>query len=852
MSDALLRPCLSPEQWDAMKDLFLRTIESAPDERAAALERASQRDPAVAAEVRRMLSRHEDAIAFFERMQISIGVSGLQEAEFGPEDVLGGRFRVVRFVASGGMGQVYEAQDLQLGGRVAVKVLRRDIAEWPGAIERFHEEIRLARTITAPQVCRVFDISSHPRKGSLPAVVFFTMEFLEGETLARKLLRDGPLSPGEARRILGQLSIGLQCAHATGILHCDFKPGNIMLCGERVVITDFGLARRSAAGRSGEAGGLEGGTPSYVAPEQVLKEPESTATDVYALGIVAYEIVTGKLPFPGASIWEIERKRIEEPPIPPREARPDLPAAWERAILRCLQRLPADRYQSPLDFAEAIGCNEGSGPSRRTFLGLAAAAAIAISAGAYWRIRRTRPETAPGIAIAINPFTGDAALQYLADGTADRLSDSLGTLPGVRVIARAATERIARRAGNAAQAGSTPVDIAYVVSGEVSGSGKEVRIHLALTEPSDGAQIWSSTYTVGNEQIEAVPPAAVRAMVHALKLDLNPTQLTAATGQFTENGEAYQLYLLGRFNASKRTLDAMRESVTFLRRSVELDPRFALAHAALAYSLFQFGMMDRVSAAQNVSLARESAARALSLQSECAEAFLVQALIAHFADWNWSEAEAGYQRAIRADPNSVLARQWYARMLCARRRFAEANQQLDAALLLDPFDPALRIARGINLTYSGHALQAVELLQLLAAEDPDHTNVFNPLSCALEAAGRYPEAIRVAELGVQLTNRKSFMLSQLGHLYALTRQDALARQILAELLTQVDAGLASPAEVASVYAGWKDTANTLDWLEKGLPGRQLGSLYLAVDPQVDFLRHNQRFQVILAKIHPGL
>jgi len=843
----------STERWEAIKELFLRAIENPPDKRAEFLGEnhdIAAHDDADYQEVRLLVAGHDQAVGFFDRLQNSIGVSVRQEVEFSAGDILSGRFRIVRFVASGGMGQVYEAEDLKLGGRLAIKVLRSDIAAWPGVIERFHSEIRLARAIITPNVCRVFDIAHHQRPSGEP-VTFFTMEFLEGETLAQKLRREGRLSIPAARTILAGVTDGLHCAHLGGILHCDLKPGNVMLCGDRVVVTDFGLARQTSSETSGDSEGAVG-TPSYVAPEQVLREPESAPTDIYSLGIVAYEMVTGQLPFRGTSVWEIERRRLEESPAAPRTICPDIPVAWERAILRCLRRQPGERFASVGDFARAIGCHEVQPSSRRVFLWASGAAITLVSMGVLWRIRVTPEGPSTATSIAINEFTADRNLAYLAEGTADRLADSLGTLPGVRVIARLATSRISRSNVGLADARSGMNAGAYTLAGDVHGSGNEVRIHLVLTEPKSGAQIWSATYTVGNGQIEAVPPLALRAIIQALHLDLNPARLTAVTARMTNSAEAYQLYLLGRFNSSKRTLEFMGESVKYLQQSVRVDNNFAAAHAALAYSLFQFGMMDRVSAADNVNLARESAARALALQADSAEAFLVQALIAHFVDWDWNTAEHGYRRAIEADPNSVLARQWYARMLTSRRRFAEADAQIEAAVSLDPFDPALRIARGINLTYSGRAREAVDQLRLLAAEDPEHTNVFPPLSCALEVIGQYREATQAAEMGVQLSNRQSFTLSQLGHIYALAGRGEEARNILAELLRQVDTGHASPAEVAMVYAGWKDTSNTLIWLEKGLVGHERGPLLLAVDPQVDFLRHNPKFKEILAKIHPGL
>jgi tetratricopeptide (TPR) repeat protein len=317
---------------------------------------------------------------------------------FAPGELLAHRFRIVRFLGHGGMGDVYEAEDEEVHGRVALKTVRSEIAGLAGALERFTREIRLARKVTHPNVCRIFDISHHGE------VTFLTMELLAGETLEQRMRRTGAMREAEALPIARQMAEGLSAAHRVGVVHRDFKPANVMLVpedgGERAVVMDFGLAR----GGEPVAGGLTVrgdvlGTPTYMAPEQVAGEEITPATDVYAFGIVLYEMVTGAPPFVGETAMSTAVKRLREDPEPPRLKAPGLSPAWEAAILRCLARDPRQRFAGVRDAAAVLS---GEAPPtvglprlrrRRELLALAALAVLlATAGGGWWLWRRPRAE----------------------------------------------------------------------------------------------------------------------------------------------------------------------------------------------------------------------------------------------------------------------------------------------------------------------------------------------------------------------------------------------------------------------------------------------------------------------------
>ena len=356
-----------------MKDLFEAALELAPERRAAFLTQACGNDAALRGEVELLLEHHERTGSFLSSRQSLVGASAAIRPVFPPGEIVSGRFRIVRFIGRGGIGEVYEARDLELGTRVALKTLRPEIALNAWALDRLKQEIQLARQVTHPNVCRIFDMGRHrapgAREGGSTDRVFFTMELLEGESLADRLHREGRMSFGKALPLIRQMAAALQAAHNARVIHCDFKPSNVLLvaqaapeCPTRAVVTDFGLARANADTtfgsesfvRSITAPGQLLGTLAYMAPEQLEGREATTATDVYALGLVIYELITGRRPFPDDAPLAGAFLRIKEPPPSPRNYLPDLDAACEQSILFCLRTDPAKRFQSAREVVESF------------------------------------------------------------------------------------------------------------------------------------------------------------------------------------------------------------------------------------------------------------------------------------------------------------------------------------------------------------------------------------------------------------------------------------------------------------------------------------------------------------------
>lgn len=382
---------MTPERWSRLKTLFTQALEVGASERPEFIQNVCGGDSELASQLTALMREYESATASLDRPLISqtrlleYVLSGIRA--FASGDIAGGRFRIVRFIAEGGMGEVYEAEDLELGGCVAVKTLRPAIASHASVVARFKQEIQLARKVTHPNASRIFDIFRHDFPDQGGVVTFLTMEMLAGETLSARIARAGRMRQDEAMALIEQIARGLAAVHAEGIIHRDFKSPNVMLVEQpggriRAVVTDFGLAReKSSEWPQPGTGGFEG-TMAYAAPEQIENLPLSPAADIYSLGVVMFEIVTGRLPFLGDTPREQGAKRLQEDPPSPREFAPDLDRRWEQTILACLQRDPGARPQTALEVLDRLQTRRQT--SRRWLLAFAGAATIGTAFNWWW------------------------------------------------------------------------------------------------------------------------------------------------------------------------------------------------------------------------------------------------------------------------------------------------------------------------------------------------------------------------------------------------------------------------------------------------------------------------------------
>jgi tetratricopeptide (TPR) repeat protein/tRNA A-37 threonylcarbamoyl transferase component Bud32 len=581
---------------------------------------------------------------------------GRREAvpSFTPGALVAHRYRIVRFIARGGMGEVYEVEDLELRERVALKTVRPDVAHDEIAIERFRREIQLARRVTHPNVCRIFDVAHHRPEGSAAGVIFLTMELLPGETLAERLRRTGLLSQGAALPIVRQIAGALHAAHQVGVVHRDLKPGNVVLVdgrdGVRAVVTDFGLARRErgddpqGVSLTGAAGVV--GTPAYLAPEQIEGKESTPAVDIYALGIVLYEMLTGTVPFLGDNALSTAVKRLQEAPPSPRVHVPGLAVHWEAAILRCLARDPAARFSTALDLVEALAPPQASAaipppaaplpssaapPSRRHGLKvglLAALVLVAVGVGAIrfsqWRARQMEPQqrlaqlterVTPRPSVAVLGFknlTGTPGTEWLSAGLAEMLSTELGASGKLRIVpgenvARAKvelglgdSESLARDTlGRLRTLLGTDAVILGSYATVEGPRGRTIRLDLRLQDAIRGETTARVAETATEAELFALVGRAGEKLRRKLGVDESGGKVARAS--LAANPEAARLFAEG---LQKLRLFDPVGARDLLARAVAVDPGNAPAHSGLAAAWAALGYDGK---------AREEAKAALDL-----------------------------------------------------------------------------------------------------------------------------------------------------------------------------------------------------------------------------------------------
>jgi len=607
---------------------------------------------------------------------------------FRPGDLVSGRFRIVRFIARGGMGELYEAEDLELEEKVALKTIRPEIAADHRVNQRFRREVQLARKITHPGICRIFDLFQHqpvPREGGVPPPVFFvTMELLDGETLAELLQREGPLTLERAVPIALQMAGALAAAHSVGIVHRDFKSNNVMVLRTqsaadppRVVVTDFGLAyspsdMQLGSGASISVAGEILGTPEYMAPEQIQGDAVTPATDVYALGIVLYETVTGVRPFdPVTSLASVMRRVSGPPPRPPRELNRDIPAVWDGVITRCLNSAPADRF---VDAAAVMAALRGDGgarrlPSRRALAASVVGLLLLVAGGALsWLEWGPKPQGAtptmteavervrPSVAVlGFRNLTGREDTEWVSLALAEMLTTELTGTEALRSVPGETIDRMKTELALAAVDSFSPETLAriranvgadYVVSGSYvavgEGSGMTIRLDIRVQDSRDGRTAAAFGESGSETDLVDLVAKVGERLLEQLGIEAMPGALASIRASAPTSAEATRLYTQGLMHLRGFDPIAARAS---LERAIQADAEFPLAHSALADTWSALGYDER---------ARQSAERAFELSGKLSriDRLQVEGTYREMAR-SWQEAIVVWQTLVDLYPDDI-------------------------------------------------------------------------------------------------------------------------------------------------------------------------------------------------------
>jgi TolB-like protein/Tfp pilus assembly protein PilF len=691
--------------------------------------------------------------------------------------------------------------------------------------------------------------------------LWFTMPYVEGESLRERLRRERQLPISEAVRIAMEAARALEFAHRHGVIHRDIKPENLLLTSDgSTLVADFGVARALDQIGGLTETGVVVGTPAYMSPEQAAGDRTiGPRTDIYSLACVLYEMLAGEPPYTGPNPQALLARRLSEP-VPHLRPTRDVSPAVEQTVMRALSRSPADRYATAGDLAAALQAADSgaasavklaesrSRPSTRLWLLGGGLVAVLVVAVAVWgRSRARTPEAATTAAVpasaAVLPFADLSPghdQEYFSDGLTDELITALSKVDGLRVAARTSSFQYKGHEVDVRQVGRQ-LDVGSVLEGSVRRSGNRVRISAQLVSARDGYQLWADAYDRDLADVFAVQEDIARSIVGALKVHLGGRAATRLATRPTQDLEAHDLYLKGRFAWNQRSVAGMREAVRYLEQAIARDPSFAQAQAALASAYLLVGPYSGAPLAESWAKSKAAAARALALDSTLAEAHTARAYGAMIYDWDWPASEASFRRAIAADSTYPTAHQWYGNFLWSRGRLDEALQQMEVAHRLDPLSRIIGTEMGQTLYLMHRYDEAEKRLKETLDLDPNYPHALYILGLIHVQQRRHAEGIAEMRRSVELGGFQEDLAGGLAYAYGVSGDRASFNKLVAELEKRMANGSFGPFPLALAYTGLGETTRAFEYLNRAIDVHDIFLPEDFFDPQLDPLRRDSRF-----------
>jgi len=755
-----------------------------------------------------------------------------------------GHYQIASLIGAGGMGEVYLADDHQLGRRVAIKILPDSVSRDEDAKRRMQREARAVAALDHPNVCTIYEVGEHDGRP------FIVMQYVEGTTLFDRM-KESRLSFSEGVDIAVQIAAALDEAHSHGVIHRDVKPLNIMLTPRgQVKVLDFGLAKFTDTDAGALTGptddlqsraGIVTGTAPYMSPEQLRGTPIDARSDLFSLGVVLYEIATGRRPFERPNtVATITAILFEEPdPLEEDEWSPLAPI-----LRRCLAKEPSKRYATSGMLLEALKDLKSRPRSRPRRARTAEMDVTQLM---------DRPVTPPpkgriDSIVVLPSVTGtlDASLEYLVYGLSEGIVNALSHVRKLRVIAQSTAARYAGTAPDPRRVGSE-LNVAAIVGVRARVDGDQLHADVELVATEDGSLLWSSQYVRAIRDVASLSEAIAEDIAERVRVKGGSGPRKVTKKKRAIDPEAQQLFLKGRFQWIKRHPEAVKQAMSYFQQAVERDPSFATPYAGLADSFVMLGFMQALPPRDILPKVKAAAQRAIELDPTLADPHATLGYAAGLFEWDWDTAQRELEEAMRLNANYPWAPHWLGILMCGRGHTRRALELIEMSKALDPLSPIINVGAGIPMHVAGRYDDAVTCYRAVLETDPVLAPGHYYLGMSLEARGDFDDAIRSMQRAVEIAGPAPLYLGALAHMFGRAGRKDQAEEIVEQLHAAAKQRYVSPYAFAIAYAGLDRNDEALAALEKSLEEHNAWMWFLPIDPRFAELKDDARFAPLVER-----